>query len=99
MAFDVDCGGCAMSERENMAIALASNKRQLERRLRESVSCLINELRALFRGARFCFKTKRLISVCGKHALEYRIRLNPDLPESYQNQQTTRGCVVYVALS
>lgn len=83
---------------EAAAQAIANDKRKLERELRGAVACLVNELRPHFRAARFCFATKRLLSQCGRHSLEWRLRDKPAESESYHSQQTRRGIVCYVAL-
>ena len=50
----------------------------------------------LFSNSTFDFENKRLVSDSGRFALQWRIRLHPDQPESYENQQTNCGTVVFV---
>jgi hypothetical protein len=85
-------------EREYVARTLGNDKHRLERRLRLSAWCLAADLRPLFRRARFSFATKRLTSACGKYALQWQLRRNPDKPEDYHNQQTTGGFVALITL-
>jgi hypothetical protein len=83
---------------EDVARSVGDDKRRLERELRSAVPLLINALRPLFKGARFSFRLKRLTSVCGKHVLQWQLRAQPDMPESYHNQQTRRGIIRYVEM-
>ncbi len=45
------------------------------------------------------FSNKRIVSDDGRYALQWKLRHNPDEPESYDNQQTSVGCVEVVELS
>lgn len=84
---------------ESKAIAVGNDKERLQRELRSAVHCLKNEFRGIFKGARFSFAQKRLISTCGKFVLQWLVRSNPQAPISYDNQQTNRGTVVCVELA
>lgn len=64
--------------------------KELRKRIAECVSVLRDDLRRLFRGAKFDFEKKRLTATSG-HFVQWKLRPNPDAPESYENQQTNRG--------
>jgi len=81
------------SENEKKALALASDPAALLKRLQEARSVLTDRRR--FGKGRFDFAGRRLIGSNGL-ALQWRTRMEPDQPESYRNQQTTRGCVILV---
>ena len=90
------CGGPlsgpAISFSERAALKLAADKTALRKRLQEARSCLIPELCKLFGKGRFDFARRRLVG--NGLILQWRTRLYPDQPESYENQQTTCGCVI-----
>ena len=48
----------------------------------------------LKKGAIFVANEKRLYASDGQHLLEYRLRDDPNAPESLDNQQTSMGIVV-----
>jgi len=83
---------------EDTALELGNDKHRLERELRRSVYFLRRDVRGLFKRARYSFRAKRIISECGTYALEWRKRQNPDQPENYDNQQTSRGIVLLLEL-
>ena len=81
---------------EQKALALASNKKRLLARLRETVSVLRKDRYAKFfqgKDQRFAFDEKRLYGASGFY-LQWQVRCYPDQPESYENQQTSVGTVV-----
>lgn len=78
----------------DVAVALSENKTQLKKRLNDAKSCLTSHYNKLMQGSTFDFINKRLVSKCGKYFLQWLVRFRPDKPESYENQQTRRGCVV-----
>lgn len=67
---------------------------RLRKELKEARSCLVRELRAKFHPGRMCLEEKRLYSDNGEYVLEWRTREYPDAPESYDNQQNSRGVVL-----
>ena len=81
------------SRNEREALALANNKTELRKRLQEARSVLVDRKR--FGKGTFDFEYRRLIGANGL-ALQWTTRPEPDQPESYHNQQTTRGCVTLV---
>jgi hypothetical protein len=92
----LQCGGPlagpAVSHAERAARKLAADKTALRQRLRDARSCLTPELSKLFGKGRFDFARRRLVG--NGLVLQWRTRFYPDQRESYENQQTTRGCVV-----
>ena len=81
------------SSAERDALTLAADKKELRKRLQEARSALTPELSKRFGKGRFDFAGRRLVGDNGL-LLEWRTRCHPAKPESYENQQTTRGCVV-----
>jgi hypothetical protein len=77
------------------ALAIAEDKRALEKRLRGAVYCLRADLRPRFKRARFDFTNRRLIG--DGFALQWQLRENPGAPESPTNQQTNEGIVKLVS--
>jgi 3-phosphoglycerate kinase len=73
-------------ERVAADFAGGDTKRRIERELRAAVFYLENGKRGLFGRARFDYATKRIISACGKHALQWH------------NSHNRRGKVSYVEL-
>lgn len=78
---------------EQQAIAVGASRVLLRKELYAVRRCLTREYQAIFRGATFDFHAKRLTSPCRRYALIWRVRNRPDLPVSYENQQTNRGTV------
>lgn len=78
---------------EEQALAVGNNRQALLKRLLEARSCLVKKLRREFTPYTFDVEHKRLLSKSGLYALQWAIRTYPDQPESYENQQTTRGAV------
>jgi hypothetical protein len=83
---------------EEKAVQVGNNTRLLVLRLRDALRALTPELRELFRECVFEEEKKRFLTQCGRLALQWRARLEPDEPESYDNQQTSTGTVVLVVL-
>ena len=76
------------------AIETVSNKTKFKKRINESISMLAKKSdRDNFRNGTWDFENKRLISQDKLYAMQWRVRHNPELQESYENQQTTRGNV------
>jgi len=78
---------------EQKAIALSQNKAELHRRLLDAKTVLTNQYKSGFGAGAFDFENKRLIGDNGL-VLQWQTRSHPELPESYDNQQTTVGTVV-----
>ena len=83
------------SRLEGAALKLAANRTALRQRLQEARSCLCREIAKEFGKGRFDFAGRRLIGGNGL-VLQWQTRMDPDRPETYVNQQTSRGCVVCV---
>lgn len=82
------------AEKVRLAMLVGKTRHLLLRRLREAQSVLKDEYRRLFtKNSRFDFDNKRLISPCGKYALQWQLRPDPSKPEDYDNQQTTVGSI------
>jgi hypothetical protein len=79
---------------EELALALAGNRKELLARLRETVHVLNGRYHKFFqrKHQRFDYENKRLYGFDGFY-LQWRLRANPELPESYENQQTSVGTV------
>lgn len=80
---------------EQQALSHASDSKALKRQLFAAKAVLRDCYRQHFRqhGYRFSFKYKMLRSKDGSLALIWLLRPNPYLVESYDNQQTSVGCV------
>jgi hypothetical protein len=87
--------GERQSNNEISAMAFGSNCVLVLRALRDARSSLTKEARAMFPAESYSIKEKALVGIGAR--LEWRIRPRPDAPESYGNQQTSRGCVVLVS--
>lgn len=85
----------------SLALNSVSDFDSLKLRLKHAKMTLHDKYQKLFSIQDKCidFKNKRLISKCGKYSLQWQLRDNPDLPESYENQQTTIGIVRCYKLS
>jgi len=77
---------------EQLAIELGNDEVRLLKRLLDARKVLAVWARPYFKSFYYDFKNKRFI---GKDnlVLQWRIRKNPELPISYENQQTNRGTV------
>jgi hypothetical protein len=78
---------------EEQALAVANNRQALLKRLLEARSMLVKEYRKEFTPYTLDFERKRLVSASGQYFLQWELRSRPDLPISYENQQTNRGNV------
>lgn len=81
-----------MTRLEEKAIATGQNKTKLKKRLMEAKSVLNNEATKLFKNSKFDFENKKLIG--DGYSLQWRVRKDPNKPESYENQQTSVGTVI-----
>ena len=78
------------------AIASFNTKTKLRKRINEYISCLDNkEDKENFRKGELQFDKRRLISKDSKFVLQWKIRENPNLPVSYENQQTSIGKIQF----
>jgi len=82
-----------MSISEKKALQLSENRKNLRCRLLAAKSCLKADYRTLFSTYAFEYKKKRLVSGCGKYILQWKLRVSPEHPISYENQQTSIGIV------
>jgi hypothetical protein len=83
-----------MSQNEQLAIAIGSNKALLRKRLNDAKAVLQTVYARLFSTPIFDFENKYLWSNDRKFALVWKLRNHPDQKESYENQQTNRGTVM-----
>jgi hypothetical protein len=80
---------------EQIARMIGNDPKLCEERLRDAATFYVSEYRSLFkRGAIFVANERRLYASDGQHLLEYRLRDDPNAPESLDNQQTSMGIVV-----
>jgi hypothetical protein len=87
-----------MTTNEERSIALGNNRTKLRARLMGAKAMLDRGMALLFSNNTFDFENKRLVSDSGRFSLQWRLRLHPDQPESYENQQTICGTVVFMEL-
>lgn len=87
-----------MTTNEEKAIALGNNRTKLRARLMGAKAVLDRGMALLFSNNTFDFENKRLVSDSGRFSLQWRTRLRPHEPESYDNQQTNCGTVVFMEL-
>ena len=85
-----------MDEMETKAWAVANNPTLLRFELNQAKSCLARWIKPFFRAAKFDFNNKRLMG--DGYALQWKLRRFPNCPESYENQQTSRGIIIVVSL-
>lgn len=85
-------------DKETQAKFVGDSPKLLKKMLLESKETLDKEIRKKFAKPKFDFDNKRLVSEDGTIALEWRVRLKPNSPESYKNQQTSRGITVLVSI-
>lgn len=80
---------------QEKAIELASDRKQLLARMRETISVMHPRYAKFFqrKHQRFDFNAKRLNGLDGWY-LQWQLRDKPDAPESYENQQTSVGIVL-----
>lgn len=81
---------------EDLALTLATNRKHLKQRLHEAKAVLPSSIGKTFGKGTFDFEKKQLIGENG-YILQWRVRLHPELYDSYQNQQTSRGTVVVLS--
>lgn len=81
-----------MSAAEARALALGDDATALRRRLEQAASDLRPELRARMRRPAFDPITRTLTG--DGLRLWWQLRRRPDLPESYDNQQTSTGYII-----
>lgn len=77
---------------EEQALAFASDKGRLFKRLRQAKTCLLPAYKTFFCTYRFDFERKCLLGTEG-YRLQWQTRDEPNEPEDYDNQQTNRGMV------
>jgi hypothetical protein len=80
--------------REYTARAIGDDAAMCEERLRDGASMLKPQYRKALKGALFVHRERRLYSRDVAYVLEYRLRDDPDRPESLENQQTSMGMIV-----
>lgn len=76
---------------EQKALAVGNDRKELRKRLNAAKACLKAVHKKYFKTVIFDFENKRLIG--NGHYLQWQLRNQPDLPESYDNQQTNCGTV------
>jgi len=88
-------GELARPTNEQLAQMIGDDPKMCEERLRDAATMYIPAIRNLFKqGAIFVANEKRLYASDGVHLLEYRLRDDPNAPDSLDNQQTSMGMVV-----
>ena len=81
-----------MTTNEQIALQRASNRKWLLSRLMSAKSVLKSQYRIQFKSPKFDFDTKRLYGDNGYY-LQWKLRDEPNEPQSYTNQQTSMGTV------
>ena len=81
---------------EEKAIKVGNSKSEVKRRLMEAKSVLNKDGRQKFKRPTFNFEAKQLIG--DGYALQWEIRRWPELPVSYENQQTSVGYVEIIKI-
>ena len=84
-------------DREQKADLIGSSKRELLAELLSQRSLLVRDYWLRFKAYRFDFDGKRIIG--DGFALQWKTRRQPNQPESYENQQTSRGVVTLERLA
>lgn len=79
---------------ESIAQAIGNDPKLCEERLRDALTFYMPTWQQRFKGAAFVPSLRQLQTPDGCYVLEYRVRRNPDMPESYKNQQTSMGVVL-----
>lgn len=79
---------------EEKAEALGWDKTKLRKRLMDAKTVLVPELKQKFKNATFNFKAKQLVG--DGCVLQWKTHQYPTSPESYENQQTNIGIVVFL---
>lgn len=82
-------------QKERLAFESVSTPAKLKQRLAsaKAVWSEASKERIRFDLSNIDFEHKRLVSDCGGYVLQWQLRDNPAMPESYANQQTTVGVV------
>ena len=83
---------------EDKARSFGNDPKQIRIRLLEARSLLPNK-KTHWAEFRLDLPNKRMLSDDGTKALKWKIRHNPDEPQSYNNQQTSVGVVELVEVS
>ena len=83
-------------ELELMAHDVGNDRTALRKRLQFARSILTDESTECFGHGVYDFERKRLVSDDGRIALQWLLRPDPLLPDSYGNQQTSTGCVMII---
>lgn len=73
-------------EKEQKSLACVKTPAKLRKRLSSAAYIFGVKI------AEIDFANKRATTLCG-HILQWKLRRHPELPESYENQQTTVGSV------
>jgi hypothetical protein len=68
------------------------------KRLQKALSDQGRTVKSYFAEHTFEAEKRRLVSKCGKFALEWRTRLEPDKPKSNRNYEFASGIVLLVKL-
>jgi hypothetical protein len=84
-----------MTDNEKKAIQLSKDRERLRQRLLSAKSCLTGAVQLHYGPWSFNFQAKRLVSKNRKFALQWQVRKYPDMPVSYENQQTNIGTVTF----
>jgi hypothetical protein len=85
-----------MSDLEQIALSTAENRKQLKAFLNEQRANLAPVVRNGFGKGKFDFENRCLIGDNG-YRLQWKLRLRPEQPIDYKNQQTSRGIVVVIS--
>lgn len=83
-----------MNRLESLATESVATPAKLRQRLNAARGVLTDAFRRIFKDARFDFPNRRLLNLDGEYVLEWRVRMRPNEPEAYNNQQTSTGTVV-----
>jgi hypothetical protein len=79
---------------EDKAKLVGDNPKQLEHELRDHVSVLNGKEERKQSNWKLDLFHKRLVYKDGVHSIQWKVRMHPELPESYNNQQTSVGSTV-----
>lgn len=85
---------------EDKAIDVGNDPNQLRVQLLTARSLLEKRVKQTnWKSYEIDYVNKRIVSDDGRYALQWKLRPNPDEPISYNNQQTSVGCVEVVEVS
>lgn len=87
-----------MTRLEREALVFGENPANVRKKLAEAKSITCDWVRQRFKQNRYDLPRKRLLSDDGTLALQWQLRPDTDDPDSPINQQTSKGCVVLVAV-